>query len=251
MPAISTQRGSIWVAHQRARGQPALLLIHGAGSNRLQWPADLRRIPGMEMIAIDLPGHDRSPGPARDSIDDYARDVLAVLDALQHERVYLLGHSMGGAVAMTVALMQPERVRGLVLLACGAKLTVAPELLDADAATAAHLLVEWSWGPNANPNQRQRHEMALHTLEPETLRTDLTACNAFDIRPRLADITAPTLVVAGEHDQMTPPRFSTYLSDHLPNATLETLPTGHMLMLEQPQLTARVVLDWLQKRNTA
>lgn len=251
MPAIPTSRGSIWVAHQRARGQPALVLLHGAGGSRLQWPAELRRLSGVELLALDLPGHDRSPGPARDSIDAYAQDVVALLDALQIEHADVLGHSMGGAVGLGLALAHPARVSGLLLLGTGAKLGVAPELLNVDEATAAQWLVDWSWGPNADDLLKQRHRITLHGLPAGTLHADLTACNRFDVRVRLGEVVAPALVVVGAHDRMTPPRYGEYLQLHLPNAELVTLDSGHMLMLEQPQATAAAVSAWLQKRYMA
>lgn len=251
MPAISTRRGSIWVAHQRARGKPVLLLIHGAGSNRLQWPGELRRFPGVELVAVDLPGHDRSPGPPRTTIDDYADDIAALLDALGVERALLAGHSMGGAIALTVALRYPERVRGLALLATGAKLSVAPDLLHADDESAARALVERAWGADADPALKLRHQLALHNLESGTLHADLTACNGFDVRDRLGEITAPTLVIAGARDQMTHPKAATFLHDHLPDAALVTLPAGHMVMLEQPQAVAAALRDWLENRDIA
>lgn len=247
MPAIPTNRGAIWVAHQRSRGNPVLVLLHGAGGNRLQWPAELRRLKGVELLAVDLPGHDRSHGPARDSVDAYAEDVVALLDALQIERVFLLGHSMGGAVGLSLALAHPDRVQGLVLAATSARLPVASALLEGDDATVAERLVEWSWGPGADPTLQEKHRYALHALDAGTLHTDLTACSRFDVRGRLNEITAPALVLVGEHDRMVAPRMSHELADGLPNAQRVVFDSGHMLMLEQPQAVVASVSNWLQK----
>lgn len=250
MALIPTAHGPVWVADQRKPGSttPPLVLIHGAGGNRLQWPSALRRLGGVGVLAPDLPGHDRSPGPACDRVDAYADVVIALLDALGIERADLLGHSMGGAVALTVALNAPERVRGLVLVGTGARLAVSPDLLDAPLPEAARRLVAWSWGPGANPLLQQKHLQALLALPEGTLNADLHACNRFDIRERLPEITAPTLVVAGAHDRMTPPRYSTYLESHLPHTQAVTLDSGHMLMLEQPEALSAAVSAWLQNR---
>jgi len=240
----------MWVADQRSpeATQPVLVLLHGAGGNRLQWPAALRRLDGVDIIAPDLPGHDRSPGPARDRIDACAEALAALLDALALDRVFLLGHSMGGAVALAFALAAPQRVRGLVLVGTGARLAVSPDLLTADTPEAARLLVEWSWGPNADSTLKQKHRDSLLALPQGTLHADLTACNHFDLRDRLPEIAAPALVVAGAHDRMTPPRYSAYLESHLPHAQALTLDSGHMLMLEQPAALGDAVSVWLQNR---
>lgn len=253
MPLVATQRGPIWVADPRQSGstQPALLLIHGAGGNRLQWPASLRRLAGVDVIALDLPGHDRSPGPACDRIEACAETIIVLLDALNVDAAYLLGHSMGGAVALAVTLAATRRVRGLVLVGSGARLAVAPELLNADTSEAARLLVEWSWGPKVDAALQQKHLQALLALPEGTLRADLTACNQFDVRGRLHEIDAPTLVIAGEHDRMTPPRYSAYLESHLPNAQMVSLDSGHMLMLEQPDALGAAVAGWIQTQQTA
>ncbi len=250
MPLVQTARGSLWVADQRTPGStlPALLLVHGAGGSRLQWPAALRRLAGVGVLALDLPGHDRSPGPPRDTIDGYAADIAALLDALAIDAAYVLGHSLGGAAALALALAAPDRVRGLVLVGSGARLAVSPEMLNAAEAEAARLLVAWSWGPNADPLLQQKHLQALLALPDGTLHADLTACNRFDVRDRLDEISAPALVVAGAFDRMTPPRYSAYLQTHLPNAQAVTLDSGHMLMLEQPDALAEAVSLWLQNR---
>ena len=250
MPLIPTEQGPMWVADQRRQNstQPVLVLVHGAGGNRLQWPGALRRLDGVDVIAPDLPGHDRSPGPAHDRIDACADAIAALLDALAVERALVLGHSMGGAVALALALAAPQRVDGLVLVCTGARLAVSPDLLNAAAPDAARLLVEWSWGPNADSALQEKHLQALLALPDGTLHADLTACDHFDVRDRLHEIAAPALVVAGAHDRMTPPRYSAYLESHLPDAQAITPDSGHMLMLEQPTALSKAVSTWLQNR---
>ena len=105
----------------KSKSKTSLLLIHGAGGSYLSWPADLRRLPGKDVLAIDLPGHGDSPGESSDSIGAYAEQVLDFLDQLKIDRVVLGGHSMGGAIAMQLCLDHPGRVAGLILIGSGAK----------------------------------------------------------------------------------------------------------------------------------
>jgi pimeloyl-ACP methyl ester carboxylesterase len=185
------------------RGGPALILIHGAGGSHLHWPAALRRMPGATVYAVDLPGHGRSEGPGREHIEDYVADIVRFMDAVGVSRGVLVGHSMGGAIAQMTALMAPERVAGLVLVGTGARLRVAPALLDGilqDARGALALITEWAWGPEADPAMVARGRQMMARVNPRVVWGDFAACDRFDIRERVGEITAPALVITGSED---------------------------------------------------
>jgi pimeloyl-ACP methyl ester carboxylesterase len=75
---------------------------------------------------------------------------------------------------------------------------------------------------------------------------DFRACDAFDVRERLGDISVPTLVIGGKDDRLTPPKFSEYLREHIPNARLLLVEeAGHMVMLEQPAVVTEAIADFL------
>ncbi|MGD9091656.1 MAG: alpha/beta fold hydrolase, partial [Anaerolineales bacterium] len=109
---------------------PPVVLIHGAGGNHLYWPSEIRRLAGFHVYALDLPAHGKSGGLAQQSIEAYAGAVIAWLDSIGLHRAIFIGHSMGGAIIQVLALDHPEHVLGLGLIASGAKLRVAPQLLD-------------------------------------------------------------------------------------------------------------------------
>jgi pimeloyl-ACP methyl ester carboxylesterase len=232
------------------RGGPALILIHGAGGSHLHWPAALRRMPGATVYAVDLPGHGRSEGPGREHIEDYVADIVRFMDAVGVSRGVLVGHSMGGAIAQMTALMAPERVAGLVLVGTGARLRVAPALLDGilqDARGALALITEWAWGPEADPAMVARGRQMMARVNPRVVWGDFAACDRFDIRERVGEITAPALVITGSEDRMTPPKFGQWLAERIPGARFVLVEgAGHMVMLEKPDQVASAVREWLK-----
>ena len=106
-----------------------MILIHGAGGSSLGWHSLLRRMPGIKVIAPDLPGHGKSDGAGRQSINDYACDIYDLIHALKLPRVILAGHSMGGAVAIQTALIAPERVSGLIVVSSGTVCNIPEEIV--------------------------------------------------------------------------------------------------------------------------
>ena len=110
--------------------RPSVILIHGAGGNHLYWPSEIRRLPGYRVFALDLPGHGKSGGRGQQSISTYAEVVLEWLESVGIHSAVFVGHSMGGAIAMTLALDHPEHVLGLGLVSAGARLRVAPAFLE-------------------------------------------------------------------------------------------------------------------------
>jgi pimeloyl-ACP methyl ester carboxylesterase len=230
---------------------PALVLVHGAGGSHLHWPPALRQLPGRRVIAVDLPGHGTSPGPAPATVEGFARALVGLLEALHLEEVVVVGHSMGGAVALTLALEEPARVAGLVLVGSGAKLRVAPALLEATldpalAAEAAELVAQWSFGSLAGSAQRALLLETFAACGPGVAHGDFAACDAFDARARLGELRVPTLVLTGAEDRLTPPRFAQFLGEHLAGARVALVPeAGHLVMLEAPAVVAREVEAFL------
>lgn len=226
---------------------PPLVLLHGAGGTHRHWPEELRALPGRRVVALDLPGHGGSPGPALTSISGYARSVVAALDALQLPAAVLAGHSMGGAIALTLALEAPSRVAGLVLVGTGARLRVSPAVLQATAdpaalAAAAGTMTDFAFGASAGASLRQEFTAGLLAVAPGVAHGDFTACDAFDVMARLGELRAPTLVVCGTEDQLTPRKYAELLRDRIAGARLELVPgAGHMVALEAPGRVAGAI----------
>jgi pimeloyl-ACP methyl ester carboxylesterase len=227
-----------------------ILFVHGAGGSGGVWQRqrlDLDR--GVNTVCLDLPGHGLSPGPGCNTITAYADCLLRFVAAIGLGRTILAGHSMGGAVALEVTLKQPELVEALVLVASGARLRVNPALFRAweeEANTAAHRMVESCYGPDSPERLRTWSLDQLVGVRPEIVLDDWRACDRFDRMGQLEHICQPTLVVCGSLDRLTPPKFSQYLADHLPHATLTLIDrAGHMVMLEKAGEVSRAMLRFL------
>lgn len=251
MPFIETARGPIWYAEHQKNGATTILLIHGAGVDHLDWPAPLRRFEGHRVIALDLPGHGRSGGVARDNIADYSADVVSLMDALYIDQAILIGHSMGGAITQHLAYHNPKRVAAMVLICTGSKLTVNPLIIEGivkDTEKTVDLIVKWQWAKHIDENTRALSKQRLLNIAPHIIQGDYIACNRFDMSAQLKDIQAPTLVICGSADKMTPPRLGEILAQNIPNSELITITDGgHMVMLEQPTIIAEIIRGWLEK----
>jgi len=222
-----------------------------AGGSHLSFPAALRQLPSVAPVLVDLPGHGASPGSGRDSIADYALDIVALLDALAIETAIVLGHSMGGAIAQWLALEHAARTDALVLAGTGPRLPVNPALITGIAAAPAPTIssiVRWMWSKQAAEDLKQQSADIMLATDPTVIQADFLACDRFDISQSLAQIAVPTLILAGEKDRMTPPSLSQELARGIAHSELAILPNaGHMMLLEQPNRSAALIDAWLKR----
>ncbi len=231
---------------------PPLVLIHGAGGTHLYWPPEIRRLSGYCVYALDLPGHGKSEHcDGQQNIGDYADYLVQWLESVQLRRAVFVGHSMGSAIALAMAIHHPEYVVGLGLISAGARLRVDPDVLNyaADQTTflkATDLLVSYSFGSATSTHLIELASKRMLETRQSVFLGDLLACNCFDVMDRLESIEQQTWVVCGADDRMTPVRYAQFLSNTIPHAQLSVIPkAGHMVMLEQPRLVADGLLSFL------
>jgi len=248
---MPTAAGCYYFAHEADNhSRPPVILIHGAGGNHLSWPPHLRRLPNQRMFALDLPAHGRSEGLGHHTIKDYVHDALEFISEVGIYSAILVGHSMGGAIALSAAIHFPDRVTALGLIGSGARLRVAPALLSAASnpstfANAVQTINDASFSSHSGRIKELSTQRMMGT-RPTVLYGDLMACDAFDITNQLSKLSRPTLVVCGSDDQMTPLRYSEFLRDRISGARLEVVPNaGHMVMLEQPDIVSNLLADFL------
>jgi pimeloyl-ACP methyl ester carboxylesterase len=245
MPAAS---GIYYFAHEADNTErPPLILIHGAGGFHLSWPPQVRRLTDQRVYAVDLPGHGKSEGVGRQSIEDYTEDVIAFMNGLEIPCAVIAGHSLGSAIAITLALKHPKQVSGLILISSGAKLRVSPAILDGASNSntfdsTVQMVNDCSFGPHTPSRLKQLATERMAGIRPSVLHGDFLACDAFNVMDQLEKIKAPTLIICGTEDRMTPLKYSEFLRDRITNSKLEVVDgAGHMLMLEQPVLTADLI----------
>lgn len=227
-----------------------IILIHGAGGTHLHWPAQIRRLPGHRVFALDLPGHGKSEGRGNQSIDSYYQSIVTWMDSIHMFQGVIVGHSMGSAIALTMAIRNPERVIALGLIGSGARLRVTPKILENSASSttfsiAIKTIIGSAFSPQTDARLKELVAQKMHSVRPSVLYADFQACNEFDMMERISQIRVPTLVICGQEDLLTPPRFSQYLSDQIPRAQVRFIAdAGHMVMLEQPQHVANALSDF-------
>jgi pimeloyl-ACP methyl ester carboxylesterase len=229
---------------------PPIVLIHGAGGSQLHWPAPIRRLSGFPIYALDLPGHGKSIGRGYQSINAYVECVLEWMNAVELRQAVFVGHSMGGAIALSLGLDHPERVLGLGIVGSGARLKIDPVLLESASRketfpATIETITEWAFDPQADHRLVELAAKRMAEVRPSVLHSDFLACDSFNKLDSLESLSAPTFILCGEHDKMTPPRYSQYLADHISGAKITIISdAGHMVQLEKPALVAEALREY-------
>lgn len=232
---------------------PPIVLIHGAGGNHLFWPPGIRRLRGYRIHSLDLPGHGKSPGRGRQSIDAYVADILKWMREMELNQAVFIGHSMGSAIAIRLALNYPEFVAGLGLIGAGASLRVHPDLLDSTSSVttfdnAVVKITKLSFSPSTSERLVELATKRMLETRQSVLYGDLRACDEFDETTHISNIHQPTIIICGVDDNMTPIRYSHFLSSKIQKSELEIIPNaGHMVMMEQPQAVEFAINKFMNK----
>jgi pimeloyl-ACP methyl ester carboxylesterase len=232
--------------------KPAIVLIHGSGGSARRWERQTRYLSerGYRALAVDLPGHGQTPGPSSSDIGVYADYVEALLEAEGIEQPVVGGHSMGGGVAMTLALRHPTAWSGLILMGTAARLRLLPSVFDDirlrfDA--SVETMVRAVYATKTAPELLEWAASELREIGPATLLNDYQAFEGFDVRKTVSGISIPTLIIVGREDLVTAPMHAEFLHRSIAHSTLECIDgAGHMAMLEQPARVNEALLAFLE-----
>jgi pimeloyl-ACP methyl ester carboxylesterase len=190
--------------------EPRLVFVHGAGGTHKVWRYQTSAFPGS--VALDLPGHPRGVG--YNTISEYAQFVTDAIKERGFASVVLVGHSMGGAITIEIALSHPQFLVGIALVGSGARLRVTPMIKDEvtrDYAHAAEIIAQWAYSPKSNAKLRKASVQELLEVPAEVTYGDFQACDHFDEMNEISRIDLPTLLVCGEDDALTPVKYSRFL----------------------------------------
>jgi pimeloyl-ACP methyl ester carboxylesterase len=208
------------------------IFIHGAGGTPAVWRLQTAHF--KDSVSVELPGHPTGSGLT--SITDYAQSVRDQIRHHEWRDTILVGHSMGGAIALELALGNQD-LRGLVLVGTGGRLRVLPEFISElreNYEKAARLIASWSVSPRSDPIIVDRLADDLLKVKAQVTVGDFLACDKFDRMNDLEKLTCRTLIVCGEDDKMTPEKYSNYLHEKIRNSKLEIIPgAGHIVMVEK------------------
>lgn len=238
--------------------QPALLLLHGAFLSHRTWHAQIRAFrEHYRVIAPDLRGHGHSQHHGgMYSVEQFAQDMVVLLGRLGVRQTHVCGHSLGGMVAMQLALMSPSCIQSVVLADTSYGTRSTP--LDALLTDLTQPLFRWlpvkTLAPLfAQSLTRRTPDLYAHILgevlayaeRPEAFRAIWKAVTAFDFKARLPELQAPTLVLVGEAHRQTHAQ-GRVMTSLLPQAQFQVLPgAGHLLNLEQPAAFNAAVRQFL------
>ncbi|MGY2895547.1 alpha/beta fold hydrolase [Deinococcus sp. UYEF24] len=249
---------------EEGAGRP-LLLLHGLSANAAMMEPEITGLArSFRVTAPDLRGHGRSDRPAAYTLHDHVQDLLGLLDALELDRVAVLGVSMGSYIAQALTIAAPERVSALVLVVtkAGGTTSSTARYLAEHAGELQGLTPEqirlWlgnrMFAPQTPEAMKQafaafmtEQERTGMTLGPQQLEAANKAMEGFDFRPDLPELKVPTLVISGRHDILNPPEAGEEVAHLIPNARFEVLEdAGHLATLEQTPRFLELVESFLK-----
>jgi len=229
--------------------RPTLIFLHGSGGSSVLWHGQVDALADRaNTVALDLPGRGLSPGPGMRAIPDYARAVLEFVDALGAPRPIPCGLSLGGGIALQLLLDHPGRFEAGILIGTGARLRVLPAILEGiQRDYAAHLAgMDMAASPRTDRALLRPIMESNAQCSAEVALGDFLACDAFDVMQRLGEIDVPVLVVSGEDDRLTPPKYADFLEKGIRHARRAHIAdAGHLAPAERPAEVNRAIAEFL------
>ena len=262
MPTVDLNPGlTLQYLDENQEADRTVILLHGLGATSESW---LLQIPaltqaGFRVLAPDARGFGKSTyPPGKTSVKKMAGDVKGLLDHLGVSQAHIVGISMGGTIALEIAIDHPQKLGRLILVNTFASLR--PEtprvwlyfglryvLLHTLGIKTQARVVASRLFPSAD--QEPLRQLVIDQIlqaDPQGYRAAMRALGFFDVRRHLKDITAPTLIVTGEKDTTVPPKTQHFLAEAIPKARQIVIPgAGHAVTVEQPGSFNRVLLEFL------
>lgn len=260
MPMIDADGCLLNVSVEGRDGGPTIMLSNSLGATMQMWEPQMAALTKLyRVVRYDRRGHGKSGVPAGPySMERFGKDVLAILDDLNIEKIHWCGLSMGGMVGQWLGANAPERIEKLILANTSCYYPDPTNWLNrikavkesgiasiADAVIAAWLTADFR---EREPQITQRMKAMLVASPVEGYVACCEALSTLDQRDLLPRITAPTLVIAGRHDMSTPVEASIFIRSHIPNASMTLLDAAHISNVEQSHNFTEAVVGFLTQR---
>ena len=241
MTGIATSKGRIGVL-EKGSGGPPIIFLHGVGSDKSVWAPQLEYFGRTRRsVAFDYPGYgDSDPAPKGTTRDDFARAILASLDALGIADAHVCGLSLGGVIAIALHAVAPKRCRSLILADTFAIHPDGRAIFERSVAGSQNLRamaearVDVLLAQPADTGHRSDTVETMSRIDPAAYRIGAEAVWLADQRDRAAAIDVPTLVICGSEDKPTPPALSHALVELISGARYaEIAGAGHLTNVEK------------------
>ena len=246
--------------------KPLIIFIHGSGLSHITWVLQTRYFAfhGYSVLAIDLPGHGYSEGPALESIEEQGKWIADIIDSVGVKEASLVGHSQGCLVVMECASQFPDKIRSIGLMGGAGAIPMNPELLqlaEKGDPKAVDLMMDWVHGPlghkGGHPVPGLSHmgmgNQLVSSNNNGTLGVDFNACDQYTNGEAAAsNIKHPTLCIIGKHDKMTPKKVGVELASKIKDSKSVILEeSGHMSVLETASDTKNLLKDFFRAHRNA
>jgi len=242
---------------------PLLIFIHGVGGGRRNWQRQVAQFgQHFRAVAVDLRGYGDSDDDGSDTrrFEDFADDIVRIIDHFGESKAHICGLSMGGRVALDLIARHPARVASLTLAdtSAGSAETQDPAKIEAFLASRrapllagqtpaelAPVLVETLAGPNATADQRAELIASLAALRTVSYLKTLEAVTRFTAFPDFAEIAVPVQVIVGSEDRVAPPHVARAMAEAIPGARFaEIAGAGHISNVESPDVFNAILADF-------
>jgi pimeloyl-ACP methyl ester carboxylesterase len=229
-----------------------VILLHGGGGTHMGWPSDLRRFPGQNVFAIDLPGHGKSKQPACNDLDGLANRLHDYISGMGFFNVILIGFSLGGALAIQYVSHFPERVRKLALISCGARFHIPDGVMSylrppVNNVKAAEAFSRAAFFTNTPPAVRRKIIEPLYHLDPFVMAVDFHMGRVFRAAFPKNPVNTPCLFIGGADDKISPPQSIRLLENLSTQTQIEIIKdAGHMVIYEKTRTVRDRLVGFLE-----
>ncbi|MFX1417314.1 MAG: alpha/beta fold hydrolase [Promethearchaeota archaeon] len=227
-----------------------LIFIHGSGGNSNVWENQFYLNINYNIIAIDLPSHNKSNTFPELSLDLYVDVVKRFLDYIKPTELILGGHSLGGVVIQEFYFKYPNEVSALILCGTGGRMRVSQAIFNSIKPNYDEYLNNLRVVLFYRKTSKDIIENAIletSQIDPEVTYNDFKICDAFDTLDKTNSITIPCLIICGKYDQLTPIKYSQFFHDKIKNSELYIInKAGHGVMLEKPNQVNKAIENFIK-----